>query len=178
MKKAEKSFFVQNLTEELKSASSVVLVDYSGLSVKMQQELKKRLRETGANMKVVKNTLFKRAGLEAKSPKEVLTDSVLSGPTATVITEEDPIAPLSILAKFAKEFNILELKVGIVEGSFQDKDSLSALSKLPSKKALYAQVVGSISSPLNELVYGLQANMQKLTLLLSEYLNKKSEEQK
>src|SRR3989344_5256463 len=98
MKKAEKPFLVQDLTEQLKSATSVVLIDYTGLSVKMQQDLKKRLKEAGAGMSVIKNTLIKLAGKEAKMPEESLTDTVLSGPTAIIICEADPIAPLQILA--------------------------------------------------------------------------------
>jgi large subunit ribosomal protein L10 len=89
MKKAEKPLFVSNLTGQLKAATSVVLLDYTGLSVKKQQDLKKRLKKVDANMLVVKNTLFKLAGKEAKIADESLTDSVLSGPTAMAITEED-----------------------------------------------------------------------------------------
>src|SRR3990167_8895807 len=92
MKKAEKIFFVSNLTEELKSAKSVILVNYAGLSVKAQQELKKRLTEVGAKMLVVKNPLLKRAGEAAKIEPEVLTDTVLSGQTALILAGEDAIA--------------------------------------------------------------------------------------
>ena len=168
MKKTEKSFFVQNLAEGLKSASSVVLIDYSGLNVKSQQELKKKLREVDAKMVVVKNTLFKLAGKSAEFSSEVLADSVLSGPTALVLTEDDPIAPLAVLAKFAKEFELPQLKVGLVEGSFQDKDALVTLSKLPGKDALVAQVVGSIAGPLYAIVGTLNANMQNLICVLKQ----------
>jgi len=168
MKKTEKPLYIENLAEEIKSASSVVLVNYAGLSVKMQQELKKRLKKIDASMTVVKNTLLKLAGEKAKSPSEALTDTVLTGPTAMVITEEDPIAPLQVLAKFAKEFNIPQLKVGIVEGSFQDKVALEKLAKFPGKNALFAQVVGSISSPLYSLTGTLQAKMQDLISVLEQ----------
>lgn len=168
MRKQEKSFFVQNLAAELKSASSVVLVDYSGLNVKAQQDLKKRLKEVEAKMVVVKNTLFKLAAQSIKAEKEVITDTVLSGPTAVVITEKDPIAPLQVLAKFAKELEIPQLKVGIIEGSFQNKESLIALSKLPGKDALIAQAMGAISAPLYGLVATLQGNLQKLVYILEQ----------
>ena len=167
MKKAEKTFFVQNLTEELKSATSVVLINFSGLSVKMQQDLKKRLKETGAKMIVTKNTLLKRAGEVAKTPAEALTDTVLTGPTALVVTESDPISPLQILYKFTKEFEVPQLKVGIIEGLFQNKESLEKLAKLPGKDALFAQAVGSISAPLYGIVGVLNANMQKLIYILN-----------
>lgn len=168
MKKTEKTFFVQNLTEQLKSATSVVLVDYSGLSVKMQQELKARLSEVGAQMTVVKNTLFKLAGKGAKIPEETLEDTVLTGPTAMIITEEDPIAPLQVLYKFAKEFEIPQFKVGLVEKSYQDKETLEKLAQLPSKKALMAQAVGTIAQPMYGLVGTLQGNIQRLLFILNE----------
>ncbi|OGM19331.1 50S ribosomal protein L10 [Candidatus Woesebacteria bacterium RIFCSPHIGHO2_01_FULL_37_10] len=168
MKKSEKPFYVENLSGQLKSATSVVLVDYSGLSVKKQQELKKRLKEVGAGMYIVKNRLFKLAGTSAKINDETLTDKVLSGPTALVITEADPIAPLQILGKFAKEFEIPQLKVGIVEGRLQDKEHLTRLSILPSKEVLYAQVLGGLSSPMYGIVSVLQGNLQKLVFILNE----------
>lgn len=166
MKKAEKTIFVQNLTEELKNATSVVLVDYSGLTVKMQQDLKKRLKAIDARMEIVKNTLFKIAGKEAKISDGALSDTVLTGQTALVISEGDPIAPLQVLYKFAKEFEIPQFKVGVVEENFQDKASLEILSKLPSKEVLFEQVVGAIASPLYGVVGVLNANMQKLLYIL------------
>jgi large subunit ribosomal protein L10 len=166
MKKTEKSLFVQNLSEEMKVASSVVLIDYSGMGVKKQQELKKRLSEVDAKMVVVKNTLFKLAATDSKAPGEVVEDSVLSGPTALIMTEGDPISPLQVLAKFAKEFDVLQLKVGVIEGSYQDKDNLLKLSTLPGKDVLYAQAIGAIGAPLYGLIYTLQSNMQKLVYIL------------
>jgi len=175
MKKAEKSFFVQNLTEELKSASSVVLVDYTGIGVKMQQDLRSRLKKVNANMFVVKNTLFKLAGEAAKVSKDALSDTVLSGPIAVIISEEDPIAPLQTLGKFVKEFDIPQMKVGIIDGTFQDKDNLITLSKLPGKDVLFAQAVGTIAQPMYGIVGVLNANMQKLIYVLKEASQKGGE---
>lgn len=166
MKKAEKPLFVENLKEELKSAASCVLVDFQGLSVKLQQELKKRLKAQGAKLVIVKNTLFKIASEKASMPEEIRSDSVLSGPTALVITENDPIAPLQILSKFASEFEIPQFKVGVIEGKFQDKEALIALSKLPPKNVLLGQTLGAISSPLYGIVYTLESNLQRLVFIL------------
>ena len=168
MKKAEKTFFVENLTEELKTATCVVLVDYTGLTVAMQQDLKKKLAASGAKMLVVKNTLFRLAGKEAKVPEETLSDTVLSGPTAMIISNGDSLAPLQILAKFAKEHEIINFKVGIVDGVFQDKNTLTKLSQLPSKEILYGQLVGSIAGPMYALVGTLQGNLQKLVSILDQ----------
>lgn len=166
MKKSEKPFFVDNLTEELKSASGYVLVDFNGLSVSLQQDLKKRLREVNGKMVVVKNTLFKLSAEKTKAPAEIVSDTVLQGPTALVSTEGDPIALLQTLSKFAKEKEVPQLKVGIIEGSFQNKESLIRLSSLPGKNVLQAQVVGAVSAPLYNIVGTLQSNIQKLIWIL------------
>ena len=168
MRKTEKTIFVQNLIEQLKKATSVVLVNYSGITVKMQQDLKVRLSVIGAQMNVVKNTLFKVAGSQAKMSNEILTDTVLSGPTAMVITEGDPIAPLSVLQKFAKEHEIPHFKVGIVDGKFQDKSDLERLSTLHGKEILLGQTIGTIASPMYGLVSTLQGNLQKLIWILQQ----------
>lgn len=167
MKKAEKSFFVDNLSEELKNATSIVLVDYTGLSVKKQQEMKRLLKEIGAKMFVTKNTLFKIAGKNAKIPEETISDTVLSGPTAFIMSEGDPIAPIQVLAKFAQSNDIPQFKVAVIDGLFQDKETLLRLSKLPSREVLHSQVVGSIASPIYGLLGTLQGNLQKLVSLLS-----------
>lgn len=167
MRKAEKILYVDNLAEELKSAKSLILVNYSGLSVKSQQELKKRLDEAGAKMLVVKNTLLKRAGEAAKLDSQILTDTVLSGQTALIVAAEDPIAPLQILGKFVKEFDCPSFKVGIVEGSFQDSAALAKLSSLPGRDVLLGQVLGALMSSPYGLVTSLQGNLQKLVYVLS-----------
>lgn len=168
MKKAEKPIFVDNLTEELKSAKSVVLINYSGTNVKAQQDLKKRLKEAGARMVIVKNTLLKRAGEKSGVPAEILEDSVLSGQTALVLADEDPVAPLQVLGKFAKEFEIPQLKVGVIEGMFQDKDSLVRISQLPGKNVLLGQLLGALMAPEYGLIGTLQGNLQKLLFILKE----------
>jgi large subunit ribosomal protein L10 len=166
MKKAEKPVFVENLTAELASAKSVVLINFAGLSVKSQQELKRRLLEVDAKMVVVKNTLLKRAGQAAKIPSDTITDSVLTGQTALVIGASDPLSPIQVLGKFASQFEVPSFKVGVIEGAFQDNDSLVKISKLPGKDALLGQLLGTLLSPSYGLVGTLNANMQKLIYVL------------
>lgn len=168
MKKAEKVTFVDNLTEELKTARSVVLVNYAGLSVKAQQDLKSRLKEVDGRMVVVKNNLLKRAGEAAKVDSEVLTDTVLSGQTALIIADGEPIAPLQVLGKFAKEFEVPKFKVGIVEGSFQDSEALVKLASLPGRDALLGQLLGVLMGPSYGIVGTLNGNMQKLVYVLDQ----------
>ena len=169
MLKAEKVFFVENLKAELKDAKSVVLVNYAGLTVKSQQELKARLSEVGGKMIVVKNTHLSRAAEEAGFKKENLEKDVLTGQTALVIaTGEDTVAPIQILGKFAKEFEVPKFKVGVVEGSFQDSEALTKLSTLPGRDALLSQVLGTLMGLEYGLVGTLNGNLQKLVYVLDQ----------
>jgi large subunit ribosomal protein L10 len=119
-------------------------------------------------MVVVKNTLIKIAGKEAGLSNEVLTDEVLSGQTALILTTGDSIAPIQVVGKFVKENQIPEFKMGVVDGLLQDKAGLLKISTLPTKDTLYSQVVGSLMSPMYGLVGTLNGNMQKLVYMLKE----------
>ena len=103
-------------------------------------------------------------------------DDVLTGPTALIITEEDPVAPIQTLAKFAKEFEILSMKVGVIEGALYNRESLVRLSTLPGKSTLEAQVLGAVCAPLYSLTATLQGNLQKLVWVMTEYKSKKVKE--
>ncbi|HTK03853.1 MAG TPA: 50S ribosomal protein L10 [Alphaproteobacteria bacterium] len=166
MKKLQKVTLVDNLVKDLQDAKSVVLVNYTGLNVQAQQELKHRLNAIGARMVVVKNTLLKRAAETAKIDKDVLTDEILSGQTAIVIATEDAVAPIQILGKFAKEFELPKFKVGVVDGVFQDSQSLAKISTLPSKEVLLGQLLGSLVSPMYGLTGTLSGNLQKLVYII------------
>lgn len=163
----KKKEIVKALSKELKEAASLVFVDYSGLTVKLQQELKKRLKAVGANMLVAKNTLLKLSGKEAQIPQEALKEEVLSGQTALIVSSDDAISPIQILGKFSKEFEAPRFKVGVVEGNFQDNDSLVKISSLPSKDALLGQMLSTIGSPLYGLVGSLEIKMQELIYILN-----------
>ncbi len=168
MKKAEKLIIISSLQQRLSEAKSAVLVDYKGLTVKKQQELARELKKVGACLLVIKNTLFKRSAEGLKLPSEITQDEVLSGQTALVLGLDDAIAPIAVLGKFAKENEIPHFKVGVVEGKFQNTDSLIAISQLPSKEVLFGQVVGAIASPMYGIVGVLRANLQKLVWILKE----------
>lgn len=157
---------VSQLTDELKASKATVLVDYSGMDVGLQQELKKRLGEAGAVMKVVKNTLLKLAGTGAKLPSQAFEDEVLTGQTAVVMAESDPVSPIQVLGKFIKEFELPSLKVGVVEGDYMDQKNLLTLSELPSKDQLGANVVGAVGAPLYGLVGILNTKMEELLFVL------------
>jgi large subunit ribosomal protein L10 len=157
---------INELASQMKDAKSVLFVDYSGMGVKTQQELKNRLREVGGKMIVAKNTLLNLAGREAKLPEEALKDTVLEGQTAVVFASDDSISPVQTIGKFAKEFELPKMKAGVIDGAFQDSANLSRIASLPSKEVLVGQVMGSLASPMYGLVGTLQGNLQKLVFIL------------
>lgn len=167
MKKAEKSLLVDNLASELKDAKGIVLVNFAGMGVKPQQELKRRLKEAGSKMFVVKNTLLSRALELAHVGTKEIEPAVLTGQTAIIVAQADPIAPISVLGKFAKEFEVPQMKVGIIEGAFQDTESLAKIAALPDKDALLGQVLGSLVSSMYQLIGILNSPMQGLVYTLS-----------
>ncbi len=174
MLKAGKITLVDNLSKDLAEAKSLVLVNYTGLNVKAQQDLKHKLNEVGGRMVVVKNTLLKRAIENAKLDKEATTQEILQGQTAIVIAEDDPIAPLQVLGKFAKELDVPKFKVGIIDGMFQNSANLTKLSTLPGRDVLLGQVLGALASSMYGLVGTLQSPMQSLVYTLNAKVNGKS----
>ena len=136
---------VEAISEELKGAQSVVLVDYRGLTVAQDTELRKKLREAGVTYRVYKNTMMKRAfeGTEFEG-----LEGCLEGPSAIAISKEDATAPARILAKYAKTVPTLELVAGVVENAYYDKAGIEALSQVPSREELLSKLLGSIQSPV------------------------------
>ena len=136
---------VDKIAEEIKDAQSVVLVDYRGLTVAQDTELRKQLREAGVIYKVYKNTMMKRA---FEGTEFAALDDCLEGPSAIAISKDDATAPARILAKYAKQFPALELIAGVVEGNYNDQAGIQALSQVPSREELLGKLLGSIQSPI------------------------------
>ena len=151
---------VEKLTEIIKNSVSGVLVDYKGITVEEDTKLRKELREANVNYFVEKNTMllraFKECGIEG-------FEEALNGTTALAVSNDDQTAPARILGKFAEKagdekFN---LKAGYVEGEVYDQAGVVALSKIPSKDTLLAQLVGSLQGPLQKLAATLNAVADK-----------------
>ena len=136
---------VAAIAEDVKDAASVVLVDYRGLTVEQDTQLRKQLREAGVVYKVYKNTLVKRAiqGTEFES-----LSSHLEGPTAVAISTEDATAPARILFNFAKTAEALELKAGVVDGTYYDEAGIKVIATIPSREELLSKLLGSLQSPI------------------------------
>ena len=136
---------VQEISENVKDAQSVVVVDYRGLTVAEDTQLRKELREAGVTYKVYKNTMMNFAFKDTDF--ESLSD-VLEGPSAIAISKEDATAPARVLAKFAKDAPALEIKAGVVEGTYYDADGMKAIASVPSREELLSKLLGSIQSPI------------------------------
>ena len=136
---------IQEISENVKDAQSVVVVDYRGLTVAEDTQLRKELREAGVTYKVYKNTMMNFAFKDTEF--ESLSD-VLEGPSAIAISKEDATAPARVLSKFAKDAPALEIKAGVVEGTYYDADGMKAIASVPSREELLSKLLGSIQSPI------------------------------
>ena len=151
---------VDALAEKLQNATAAVFVDYKGINVAQDTDLRKQFRDAGVEYSVVKNTLTRFAAKENGYD----FDEVLNGTTAMASTTGDPIAPARIVCEFAKKNKLktLSIKGGVVEGSVLSGEQLSGFGELPSKNALVASVLGTFLAPISSLAFVLdQIRMQK-----------------
>jgi large subunit ribosomal protein L10 len=165
----EKARVIEELAEKLRGGSAV-LVDYQGMDVAQSNQLRRRSREAGVEFVVAKNTLTRRAADQAGV--EGLSE-FLVGPTALAFSE-DPVASAKLMAEFADQVESFALKGGLLEGGrVLNEADVVALSRLPGREQLLAQVVGSISSPLTGLVTVLNNTIQGLVIALNQIAEQK-----
>lgn len=136
---------VEEISASIKDAQSVVLVDYRGLTVEQDTQLRKNLREAGVVYKVYKNTFMTRAFKDTAF--EGLTQ-YLEGPSAVAISTEDATAPARLLSEFAKKADKLEIKAGVVEGTMYDAKGIASIASIPSRDVLISRLLGSMQSPI------------------------------
>ena len=153
----KKGEIVNEISEKTKNASSAILFEYQGLTAEETNELRKKLRESGSEFKIYKNTLVKRA---FDSLKIDLTEH-LEGPKALAFGE-DAVAPIKALSDFAKKHPALILKAGIVEGEIADENKLKALSNIPSREGLLTMLASGLIYPVKNLSIALDLYRQKL----------------
>jgi len=153
-KKAE----VEKLSGKIANAQSFVLADYRGLTVEQDTKLRKAMREAGVEYKVYKNSIISFAVKD--TPYSELT-KYLEGPTAIAISEKDPVAPSKLLVQFAKDYEKLEIKAGVVEGKIIDLAGVEELAKTPSREELLGRLIGSLQSSLYGLAIALNAIVEK-----------------
>jgi large subunit ribosomal protein L10 len=165
MPTAEKALVIAQTREELESSQGTVLADYRGLTVKQMGQLRERLAQAGVTLRVVKNTLIKRAadeaGIEGLEP-------YLTGPTAVAYSPDDPVAAARVLAQAQREFRKMEIKAGILEKRAISADGVRELADLPSKEVLLGRVVGTLNAPIQRLAWVLNAPMANLARALDQ----------
>ena len=149
---------VEEISANIKDAQSVVVVDYRVLTVEQDTQLRKAMREAGITYKVYKNTMmnfaFKGTEFESLAP-------VLEGPSAIAISKDDATAPARVIAKFAKDAPALEIKAGVVEGTFYDASGMQAVATIPSRDELLSKLLGSLQSPITNLARVLNQIAEK-----------------
>lgn len=136
---------VAEIAELLDGAASAVVVDYRGLTVAEDTALRKQLREAGVTYKVYKNTMIRFA---AKGTAFEALEPNLEGPTAIAVSKDDATAPARILAEFAKKAPKLELKAGVVEGTYYDQKGIGVIATIPNREVLLGRLLGSMQSPI------------------------------
>jgi large subunit ribosomal protein L10 len=166
----EKARVIEDLAGRLRGGSAV-LVDYQGMDVARSTDLRRRSREAGVEFVVAKNTLTRRAADEAGVGD---LSQFLVGPTALAFSE-DPVASAKLMAEVADQVESFALKGGLLEGGrVLDEADVVALSKLPNREQLLAQIVGGISSPLTGLITVLNNTIQGLVVALGQIAEQKS----
>ena len=151
---AKKAQLVTEVAEQFKNASSVVVVDYLGITVEEATNLRAELRNAGVQFAVVKNSILSRAAKEAGLEG---MDDVFKGPSAVAFSNEDVVAPAKILADFAKKVEALEIKAGVVEGKVSSKEEIEALAKLPSREGLLSMLLSVLQAPVRNTALAIKA---------------------
>jgi large subunit ribosomal protein L10 len=172
MVKPEKIQLVNEIKEDLSKAKAFYLCDYNRLTVAEITELRRKLREKGAKLKVVKNTALYFA---LKEMKYNGMENYLAGPTAVLYAHQDEIEPFKVAFEFSKEISKLSFKAGWLEGKVYDNKDLALLATMPGKKELQAKVVGTLNAPIYRLVYALNWPIQAFVLTLEQIRKQKEE---
>ncbi|MBF0613968.1 MAG: 50S ribosomal protein L10 [Magnetococcales bacterium] len=153
MNQTEKAVVIQEVQESMSRSEVAIATHYRGLSVAAMTRLRREIRQAGAELRVVKNTLAKRA-IQGSSFEPL--GAVLTGPTVLAFSK-DPVAPAKILTDFAKKNPLLVIQGGVLNGVYMSPDDIVELSKLPSKEVLLARLLGTMMNPVQGIVGVLAA---------------------
>ncbi len=153
---AEKEKFVDAFAEELKAAKAILVINYLGLTVEEVTNMRKELRDNGVKMKVVKNTYLRRAAVKAGI--EGLEDTFV-GPTAVVYTDnaDDITEPARIVSKYEDDFEVIDIKGGVLEGKVTSKEDIKALAAIPGREGLLSMLVSVLQAPVRNVAYAINA---------------------
>ncbi len=171
LSKETKQEVINQINERFKSNPSVFVLEFKGLTVKELENVRKDLRQTNSELKIVKNTLLKKAAEDTDAGQ---LSNLFVGSTAIAFCYEDSAATAKVFVKSAKEYELLNIKGGLLEGKVVSVDEIEKISKLPSRIELIAQFMGLLNSPMSNFLYSLQ-NMQTKFLYALEALKEKKE---
>jgi len=160
----DKKKIVEDLKEKLVTTKVVIVTDYKGLNVAQMTELRRNLSEANVEFQVVKNTLLTRASKDTDA--ELLAD-MFKGPSGIALSFDDPVAPAKVLTQFAKDNQKLEIKAGVMNGKVMNLDAIMALSKLPSREELLAQVLSTMNAVPTGLVRALSDVPRRMVNVLN-----------
>ncbi|MGT2960566.1 50S ribosomal protein L10 [Streptococcus caballi] len=151
---AKKAEQVEVVAAKMKEAASIVVVDSRGLTVEQDTRLRRSLRESGVEFKVIKNSILTRAAEQAGL--EGMKD-LFVGPSAVAFSNEDVIAPAKVLSDFAKEADALEIKGGAIEGAVSTKEEINALASLPNREGMLSMLLSVLQAPVRNVAYAVKA---------------------
>lgn len=169
----EKKRIAEDLRERFEKSTIVILTDYKGLDVASMNALRRKLREANTEYQVAKNSLLVRA---SEGNDVTLIKDQFKGPSAIALSYDDPVAPAKVLTDFAKENKKFEIKVGVLNGKIVDVSGIKALSSLPSREILLAQVLSTMNAVPTALVTALSDVPRRMVNLIQALKEKKEAE--
>ncbi len=173
MRREKKLELSKRLSEQLQDVVSMIVVDYSGLSVEQMEDIRNAVKESGSTFNVIKNSVVEKAvaGSKWESLKEQL-----KGPNAFAFSFDDPAVLAKLIVAKEKEHKKLEIKFGSLNGHVIDAKQIAALSKLPSKDVMIAQLLATMQAPVSGFVNVLAGNIRKFMYVLKAIEEKKGKE--
>jgi large subunit ribosomal protein L10 len=171
MNREQKAAAIAEIATNIEESQAIFAVDYRGITVAQVGELRAKLREADASFRVVKNSLTERA---ADETGKVELKPYLQGPTALTFVRGDAALAAKAIADYARLTQLLPFKGGLMEGATVDAEQIRAISRLPSREALYGQLVGIVASPISGLVRTLGALVGGLAVALGQVQEKKA----
>jgi large subunit ribosomal protein L10 len=170
MNREQKAAVIEQIAVEIKQSEAVFAVDYRGITVAQAAELRGKLREVDASLRVVKNTLTERAADQAGAGE---LRPLLVGPTALTFVRGDAATAAKAVSDFARVTSLLPFKGGLMDGEALAAEQVSAIARLPSRDILHAQLVNIVASPLTGLVTSLSNLISGLARQLAQVVEKK-----
>ena len=170
MNRDQKAAAIAEIADHIRKSQAVLAVDYKGISVPQAAELRSKLRESDTTFKVVKNSLTERAADEAGA---LQLKELLQGPTALTFVRGDIATAAKVLADYGRATQLLPFKGGLMDGAALGPAQIRSISRLPSREALYGQLVGIVASPVSGLVRTLGALVGGLAVALGQVREQK-----